>query len=182
MFNRKSLQAWTGIGMSICLAFALFVTVWYLWKQHKACTPYTVFCMVGALALAVSLTFSDDGALKALSVMGCIVLITLLPIELWQQRRRAAGSFFAIADFNSMLFVRTFGRIGGGVWALLHKEGDVRRGKGLIPVLIGIGVAIPALAMVIPLLMSSDAAFEGIMGAKGEWTEAWGCPEGQVSR
>lgn len=156
-----------GLGMSVCLTLALAAEVWYLCHQGQKWTFYAVFCVLGALALAVSLTFSDDGWLKFFAFVGCVGLMTLLPVELWQQRKHRAGSFFAIADFFSMLFVRTFGRLGGGFWALLHKDGetDTRRGRGLIPVLIGVGVAIPALAMVIPLLMSSDAAFDGMMNS-----------------
>lgn len=153
-----------GIGMSICLSLALFAAVWYLWKQHKACTPYAVFCMVGALGLAVSMTFSDDGFHKFLAFVGCVVLTTLLPIELWQTRRRMPGTVYALGDFFSMLFVRSFGGIGRGVRALMHKDGeDGPKKRRIGSVLIGVGVAIPALAVVIALLVSSDAAFEGMM-------------------
>ena len=157
--------ATAGLGMTICLCLLLLVTVWYLWKQRRTVSGYALFCIAGAFALGLSMVFSDDGYLKFLAFVGCVGLMTLLPIELYQLRRRRPGTIYAIGDFCSMLFVRTFGRLGGGCWSLFHKEsgnGTPRKRK-LGGVLAGIGLAVPAVAIVVPLLMFSDAAFEGLM-------------------
>ena len=165
LFSDTMCYAGSGLGMSLSLLLALCAELWYLWRSDARRSRYAVFLACGAMALVLSPIFSDDALFRFYCTVGSICLMTLLPVELWQQRRRPAGSFSAASDFFSMLFVRSFGRLGDGVWALTHAEGaeDQARGRKLGAVLIGLVMAIPVLAIVIPLLMGSDAAFEGLI-------------------
>lgn len=154
-----------GLGMAVCLLLLLAVTVWYLWPSRRCVSAYGVFCVCAVTALAVSLIFSDDGTLKTFAVLGSILLSTLALVEGMRQRRFAAGSIASAADLGEMLFVRSFGRIPDGAYALLYTQtadGSPRK-RRLGRVLIGLGCALPVVCVVVPLLASSDAAFEGML-------------------
>lgn len=156
-----------GIGVSICLTLLLVVTVCYLWKRRRAVTAYAAFCGIAVLALSLSLVFSDDDYLKFYALLGCMALSTLLLLELMKQRKRQPGTIYSVADLSSMMFVRSFGRIDSGTYALFHakkEDGSVRK-RRLGGVVAGIACAIPVLLVVVPLLVSSDAAFEGLVSS-----------------
>lgn len=159
------LFAGLGLGGSIGLTLLLVLTVCYLWRSRSRLTLYGSFCAFGVLALAVSMAFSDDGYLKFLAFLFCLMLSTILLLELMRQRNYASGSIYAVADLSAMVFARPFGGLADSLYALFHTrnpDGSVRK-RRIGGILVGVGCAIPALGIVIPLLISSDAAFAGMI-------------------
>lgn len=150
-----------GLGASIFTIAIFFTLAVYLFKKRRAVTFYGVFACLAYLAFAVS--FSVTGSFRFFVVNALFLLSGVIYTE-FMQRRKYTG-FRSVADLCHSMFVLTFGRIHFGVYALFHRQasdGTVQKRKAS-GVLIGIAVAIPFLAMIIPLLILSDAAFEDLL-------------------
>lgn len=158
---------WGGAGIGVTLfACAMYITTFvYIFKTRKHFSIYTAAAGILFTALSVSLTFSDTGFGKFLAVITMIVLYTVTLMDMTALRRHLPGSFRAIGDFFSNAVSYPLDNMGKSMWALFHRsEGDgkiVRRKTGGI--LAGIACAIPVLFIVIPLLVASDAAFQGLL-------------------
>lgn len=154
-----------GIAAAVCSA-ALFLTgAVYLFRRRRTFTVYGLFCGLCYLAGAVSLAFTDDGFAKLCTVCAMILFSALALMEFMSLRRWKDGSFRSISDVCYTVFCLTFGKVGVACYALFHKtdaEGSPRRRRSG-SVLIGLVLALPVLAIIIPLLSSSDAAFENLL-------------------
>ena len=146
------------IGVAVCL-------VWYLWKTRRRITAYGVFCFACLPALAASFLCSDDFLLKFLSCGAILVLAAIGILELLTLRREQTGTCRSVLDVGWVLFGATFSELPEAVWAIFHRngEGGAPKARRIGAVLIGVGCAIPALFVILPLLTSSDAAFEGLV-------------------
>ncbi len=152
-----------GLGASIFTVAIFFTLAAYLFKKRKAVTFYGVFCCAAYLVLAVS--FSVTGSNGFLIVNLLFVLSGVIYME-FMQRQKSDGFRF-IGGLCRAMFILTFGRIHYGVYALFHKEGSdgavqKRKAGG---VLIGAAIAFPFLIIIVPLLISSDAAFESLFSS-----------------
>ena len=156
---------WGGAGpaagiATVCL---LLTGAVYLWRCRRAVTAYGCFCCTVCLACALSLAFNDS--FKFPSILTMIFCAALAVLEFMQLRSYTDGSFRSIGDVCYVLFVLTFGKLADGGYALFHKEGEdgspKRRKTG--SVFLGLVIAVPALLIIVPLLVLSDAAFESMV-------------------
>ncbi|MBQ2154777.1 MAG: DUF4173 domain-containing protein [Oscillospiraceae bacterium] len=152
------------LGAGICLFLMGICTAVYLFPARRDLHVYGLFCRAVMLALAVSFLFSDDSGLKFLSLLAIVIYGSIAPLELLAQRRYEAGTTRSVMDLCRLIFACSFGKIGVGCMALFHKErnGSIEK-RRIGAVLIGLCCAIPALMIVVPLLISSDAAFESLV-------------------
>lgn len=154
-----------GIGMTLCSLAILAVTLWYIKQKQAAFKPYTWFCSVFFALHSISLCLSDDNPTKNLSVAILAVLYFVILTDAFNLRRFKKGSYRAVADIACTAVLSSFPRIGDGCFALFRKtdsEGKVSR-RQVGKVMIGILISLPVLLIIIPLLISSDAAFEGLL-------------------
>ena len=148
------------IGFSIAY-YALFgVTTAYLWKKGAAKNVFSLLC--GGLSLAGAATFAlfDNMLINALMFFLVAGLYCFYVIGISDTFKRPRGSFKALFDVFESVVGDTFGgleRVFGSAKATSRKN------KKVINALIGIGIAIPFLIVIIPLLVQSDAAFEGLI-------------------
>lgn len=162
-----------GIGISVCAAAILFVSVAYLSQKGIKISAYTVILSVLYLALSAGLTFSDGGFPKFLALFLMGIIYTLILMDGMSLRRFESGTFKSIGDICYCIFALTFGKIGRAWYGVFHKkEGDRIVSRKTGSVFIGFAFAIPVLCIVIPLLVSSDAAFEGLLH-KVSFAEVW---------
>ena len=153
-----------GLGEAIGLAALLPAALIYLRDREGRLKGYGLACAVLYELGAVSLAFSADDTLKYLTVLALIPLFLIVILE--RLNLRTGLSLRArLNDLFSAAFAMTFGRLGAGSWALSHSGREdsvhVRRVRAS---LVGLLCAVPALLVVIPLLVSSDAAFAGLIG------------------
>lgn len=156
----------TGIGVSAVSVLMYLFTVIYMMKRKKHYGVYTVFLNIVFVLMAVSLTFSDNGFIKFLSVCLMTAVYAVTVTDIAGLRRSRAGSLYSVGDVCYTAFALTFGRIGRGLWALFHKnsrDGGRPEGRKTGFVLLGAALALPVLCITVPLLISSDAAFEGLL-------------------
>lgn len=154
-----------GLGAAISTALTFLAGAFYLAKHRRKITLYGIFCGLAYLAGAGSLIFSSGGFLKFLMALCLMILGTVCIMEVMQLRRSTDSSYRSLGDFFYAAFALTFGSIGRCVYALFHRENpEGRTEKRKIGVaLIGAACALPLLFIIVPLLMSSDAAFSTLL-------------------
>ena len=148
------------IGFTIAY-FALFlITSIYLWKKDVKKKIFPLAC--GALSLAGAVTFSlfDNMLINAIMFFLVMGLYAIYALGISDSFRRNQGSFKVIIDLFSSAFIDT---IGGLENVIGSAKATSKKNKKFINALIGIGIAIPFLVVIVPLLVQSDAAFEGLV-------------------
>ncbi len=156
--------AGAGIGISLCASAILAVTLGYLSKKGMRINAYSIILCILYLSLAVSLSFSDGGLAKFIAFVLMAVTYTEIILETMSVRRFDGGSFRSVSDIFYALFALTFGKIGKTLYATSHKkDGGLIISRKTGSIFIGIAFALPVLCIIIPLLASSDAAFDGLL-------------------
>lgn len=151
-----------GIAATVSTVFLASVSACYLLRGGKRWSVYGIFCFAAFLACAVQFTFSDDTEFNLLALADMVLLAAVAMLERADLRQYHDGSFRSIADLCYMIFALTFGKLGQAFYTLFHSEKSGEKRK-LGSVLLGILIALPVLAVVIPLLASSDAAFSAML-------------------
>ena len=130
-----------------------------------------------ALSLVIGGSFlrSDDGFVKLVMLLFLMTAGNLSLVLLAGQSHRKPGGLLSLLDAPMAVFTFGFGQLGNAFGGL----NDARKnagtaGKRNIAVLTGLAVSLPVLAMLIPLLIKADAAFEGLVGLLPEMN--WGEP------
>ena len=137
---------------------------------------YGTALLVYSAVITAGFARSSDGAVKAVMLLFSLFAANLSFCLAAKQNRRGSGGFSSLLDGPRTLFVLGFGGMGAAVRGL----DDARKnagsaGKKGSALLLGIAITVPVLAVMLPLLMRSDAAFEGLMDLLPEtdWTEAF---------
>lgn len=154
-----------GLGAAISTALTFLAGAFYLAKHHRKITLYGIFCGFAYLVGAGSLVFHSGGFLKFLMALCLMILGTVCIMETMQLRRSKDSSYRTLGDFFYAAFALSFGSIGRCVYAIFHRdsaEGTPEKRKVGV-VLVGVACALPLLFIIVPLLMSSDAAFSGLL-------------------
>ena len=154
-----------GLGAAVVTALVLLTGACYLMKHRKKLTAYGIYCGAAYLAGAGSLVFSNGGFIKFLVVVCLMILATVAIMELLQLRQNKDSSYRTLGDFFYAAFGLTFGSIGRCIYALFHRESKegLPENRKIGIALIGVACALPLLLIIIPLLMSSDAAFSTLL-------------------
>ena len=136
----------------------------YLWRSGRKPTPYSAALLILSAILVAGFARSDDDFVKF--VILCLLFITVnlaLCLQAGQQRRDPGG-FSTLADPFRTAFGYGFskwGRAIGGLGTALRESGSAGGKVGAVA--LGLLIAVPILAIVLPLLISSDAAFAGVV-------------------
>lgn len=117
-----------------------------------------------SIVIAASFARSDDGFVKFVMLCFLMVGVNLGLCLLAGKNRRSPDTVHTLKDAGYTLFSLGIGEIasaGSGVKETLWRSDSI--GKKGASVLLGLGMAFPVLAVICFLLMSADAAFEGVM-------------------
>ena len=147
----------------VSAALILFVGICLLRRGHRL-TPYCAALLTLSLVICGSFARSDDGFVKFMMLLFLAVSASLGLCLLAGKNWRAAGGISSLLDAPRVWLVLSFGSIGTALRGLnTARKQASGTGKKQWAVFAGLAAAIPLLAIVIPLLMRSDAAFEGFM-------------------
>ena len=148
------------IGFTIAYFVLFAVSNVYLWKKETKKSLFSLAC--GAISLAGAVTFGlfDNLLINAIMFVLIMGLYAFYVLGISDTFKRKQGSFKVIIDLFSSVFIDT---VGGLENVIGSAKATSKKNKKFINSLIGIAIAIPFLVVIIPLLIQSDAAFEGLV-------------------
>lgn len=147
----------------VAAAMILFNAIYLLCRGHRL-TPYSSALLALSLVICGSFARADDGFVKFIMLQFLAVSAGLGLCLLAGKNRWNVGKLSSLLDAFRVLFGFPLGQIGESARGLRTARKRLRgAGKKQGAVLAGLAAAVPLLALVIPLLMRSDAAFEGLM-------------------
>lgn len=152
------------LGFALAAAGCIVITTVYLLRS--GCRPdfYSASLLVLSLVLCGSFVRSNDGFVKFVSKCFLLVAANLGFCLLASQNRRNPGGVSSLLDAPRSFFMLGVGGMGGAARGLNAARKDMSAaGKARGAVLAGILVAIPVSLVLISLLISADAAFEGLL-------------------
>ncbi len=135
----------------------------YLFRSGRV-SAYSGFCLLAALAGAGVFVWHTDRFTRFCLGGGIVFLLMLTLTEYTGIRRRSGDTLACVADVVSLWLTRPLSHLGMALGAIFHREQDgqiQRRRCG--GVMLGLLCALPVLAILLPLLIGADAAFEGLM-------------------
>lgn len=149
------------LGLGFALPFVLMglLTLWYVWDRARA-AAYGLGCLLLSLALGASAARTADTVMLILVFPLILFGYFLGLVALTQANARPLGTFSSVLDVCYAAFDRTFSQVFPAFRGLLSRKTPGKKGSGA---LWGVLLAIPVLFILVPLLMSADAAFEGLL-------------------
>ena len=155
-----------GFHLGFALAGLLFMAVCsgYLWASGRKPGGYSVALLILSGMIVAGFARSDDGFVKFVMICFLFLAFNLSLCLQAGKNRRDPARFTALADPFRTAFGYGFskwGRAIGGMGRTLRDSGTAGRKAG--SVLLGILIAVPVVAIVLPLLVSADAAFAGVI-------------------
>ena len=107
---------------------------------------------------------SSDAVVKAAALLAALFAGNLSFCLAAKQNRRSSGGFSTVFDAPRAFFAVGFGGMGPSLRGLEDARKNAgSAGKKSSAALLGVVLAVPVVAVMIPLLMRSDAAFEGLV-------------------
>lgn len=152
------------LGFALTAILSICASVGYLHASGHKGDWYTWSLVVLSLIIAASFAWSSDGFVKFVLFCFLITGVNLSLCLTAGQNRRHPGGVRSLLDAPRAFFTFGIGKMGSSFRPLrlfFTTGGASARNAG--PVLAGLAIAVPVLIVMIPLLMSSDAAFEGLM-------------------
>lgn len=152
------------LGFAIASTTCILSSMLYLYAKGLKGSLYSNTMLILCLAICAAFARSDDHFVKF--VMVCFLMVSInLGLCLTAKRNRyPTGSVATLLDPLLCLFGLGFGKMSP---ALSGLKGAFRRsgsfGKKSSSVLLGLAISIPVLAIVLPLLIRADAAFDGLI-------------------
>ena len=147
----------------------LFSTGYLIWRGHKL-QVYSALLLVLSLVISASFARGGDAFVKFILFLFLILGSNLGLCLLAGQNGRSTGGITSLLDVFRTVFMLALGRcpkVFRGLRRGVEESGTLGRKGSAVG--IGLVVSIPLLAIVIPLLVSADAAFEGVLELLPDW-------------
>ncbi|MBQ9881935.1 MAG: DUF4173 domain-containing protein [Synergistes sp.] len=163
-----SMTFWGGfnLGFSISYAILFLILTFYLARKRSEYRPgvFEYLCGIASLLCAAVPAICSIFSVKFFSVILCLFTGALWFASLggWVSRRRK-GDFAPLATWGESLFPNLFGGVGFSMRAVF--SGSDGKNKGFLRALLGVLISLPVLFVIVPLLIRSDAAFEGLVSS-----------------
>lgn len=141
--------------------FTVFVYI-YLYKKQANSKIFNNFSLISALLLISSFSINNDGLIKFISVL---YLAFLLVISFSGVSGNNKDSDSNYNWFFGAFIKPSLSALSNIFTPFMSAKNSVNSGKGknVSSVLIGVLVAVPVLFVIVPLLSSSDIAFEAVI-------------------
>lgn len=153
-----------GFNMGFSIAYALLFCLCLSYQaKDMRMTPFSLFC--GAYSLLASAVFALYAMPGVNFVLFCSIVLAAAVFFIYAcgAARYPSGGYLMLLDGLAALFYLPLKFAGRPFVAFFSKKMNPgKKGVGL-KIFVGLLAAIPALMLVFPLLMASDAAFENIM-------------------
>lgn len=168
------IYAGVNLGFAVGIIGILTGTWLYLRSCGHKTDRYTTALLVLSLLIAAAFARSANSGIKFCMVCILLAVPSLAFCLMAGQNLRPTGGISSLLDGPRALFSLGFGRMaasGRGVADACKSSGTIGKKGG--SVILGLLITVPVIAILIPLLMSADAAFEGLMDRlpKMDWDE-----------
>ncbi len=165
------------LGYGLGILGTLGCSLAYLLKKGHKWNRYTGALLILSFVITAAMARSDDTDLKFLASCALLVVPGLAFCQMSGQNRRSSDGVTSLLDGFRAFFVLGIGQGGAsgrGICSACSAEGIV--GKRGSSVALGLIIAVPLMAILLPLLMFADAAFEGLVDLLPEvrWDELFG--------
>lgn len=152
-----------GLGVTL-FAAVLWGTAAVYFRFGRIKQSRISFFVSGIFALsAINFTLFDGTLVKVLNFLFISLLFVFWVLVTAGKRLEERISLYTISDMLRQLFVIPFANFTGCFSGIRQVFAKSSRGKGVLSGILGIVIFLPVLIMVISLLSSADAAFEGII-------------------
>ena len=152
------------LGFAIGLCAYIFCAAGYLMSTGCKPTPYSACLLLLSVGIAAGYGRSADGFVKTLMAAMLMMSVNLGLCLLAGQNRHDPGSANSIGDVFSTIFTMGLGEMPNalsGLFRTATKKSTLFKKFGAV--LIGLLITVPILAILLPLMIKADAAFEGMM-------------------
>ena len=152
------------LGFAVAYILCILCSGAYLICSGRKPTAYSASLLALSIVTAASFARSDDSFVKL--VMLCFLFIsTNLGLSLLAGKNRYhTGGIRSVMDAFGTLFGLGVGELPAssrGLGVAFRRSGSIGQKGGAV--LLGLGIAIPVLLIIVPLLVQADAAFEGML-------------------
>ena len=158
------IYAGADLGFALGMGGILISTGLYLRSCGHKPDGYTATLLILSLAIIAAFPRSADSSLKFWMVCVLLVVPSLAFCLMAGQNLRRPDGISSLLDSPRTLFALGFGRMaesGRGIAAACKTGGTIGKTGGAVA--LGLVITIPVIAILVPLLMSADAAFEGLL-------------------
>lgn len=152
------------LGFALAVILCIGFGIWYLLSRGCKANAYSLSVLALCVIIAGSFAWTDDGFVKFVMLGFLLTGIPLGFCLLAGRNRHSPGGLGSLKDVSYTIFHLGFGQMGTSTASLSHalrQENSVGKKAGAI--LLGLGLCLPVLAIMIPLLMRADAAFEALL-------------------
>ena len=155
-----------GFNLGFAIAAVAVIAACFGYLRRSGCRGgwYEYAMLVLSAVIAAGFGRSADVFVKFVLLQFLLLGAHLALCLMAGKHRHAPGGFRTVFDGICTIFDTGFGKMAEsmrGLVQLFRSGSEATRRSGAV--LAGLGMAIPALVVVIPLLMASDAAFEGLI-------------------
>lgn len=151
-----------GFNLGFTIAFMLLFIVFtiYLFNKENKASLFSYICAALSLTGSVTLALYKDILINTIMVFLVCALFSIYVCGVSGAFRHREGSWRALLDTLKSVFVSPFSNASALTGAYGRAMAKNKISKNVI---IGIALSLPVLFVVIPLLISSDAAFENLI-------------------
>ena len=155
---------WGGFNLGATLSCALFFLLATCYLADRTYRPQIFPCLCGFLAVLSSTVYalSTDTVFRLLGIFLIPALLAVYLFGLGNSARYWQGGYKIFLDIARTLFVLPFAHLGTAMKDLFSRKSGQNSDK-FGKILLGICAALPVLIIIIPLLISADAAFSALM-------------------
>ncbi len=152
------------LGFALAVILSICVATAYLWCGDRKPGGYAIALMSLSMVIAAGFVRSNDGFVEFVMVVFLFAAINLaLCLQAGQNRRKTAG-VTSLLDVPRTFFALGLGKLPESFCGLRRaRKNGGPSSKKAGAVLAGLLIAVPVLLIVLPLLISADAAFEGLV-------------------
>ena len=152
------------LGAAIGLCLCVLCSFGYLLSQRRKPSAYAVTLLVLSLGIGVSFARADDSVVKFFLAVLTALCVNLSFCLQAGKNKYGIGTAASLLDGVTTFFRLGFGEMAPSCRGLIDSfRNSTGFGKKGASVLLGLCIALPLMIILVPLLMSADAAFEGLM-------------------
>ncbi len=148
------------LGFTISYAVIFAISSVFIYKKDAKGKAFAITCGALSLVLSVGNTLFDNSFIKPVSSLIIGFLFAIYCLGISGGLGKLAGSYKMLVNLFLKTLITPFDKIGEVFGSI--KEG-AKENKKSFGALLGILLSLPVLLVVIPLLVSGDAAFEGLI-------------------